>query len=389
MDALIKSLRPGKAASEVKSPDVAPETRPAELDPAEFLAAAVRADLPRPSRAEAEQAVHVLLSYIGENTGREGLLDTPRRVVEAFDELYQGYHQCPAEVLDRTFGETAGYDDFVLIRDIEFTSQCEHHMMPFYGRAHIAYTPVERVVGLSKLARLTDIFARRLQTQEHLTAQIAAAIDEVSKTPRRGRADRGGAYLHVGARRRQAWRDDVHQPLHRHVPRQSGGAAAFPVPGARTEPVTSPNFLARLSCPHLQRPTSAKRGWPSSPNSTRPGLVTCVATDAATGDVLMVAHMNDEALRKTIESGEAWYFSRSRNALWRKGETSGHTQRVVEMRLDCDQDAIWIRVEQNGAACHTGRHSCFYRKIDAADGDTRLSFVDADRQFDPTKVYRK
>ena len=122
-----------------------------------------------------------LLSYIGENPGREGLLDTPRRVVEAFDELYQGYHQCPAEVLDRTFGETAGYDDFVLVRDIEFTSQCEHHMMPFYGRAHIAYTPVERVVGLSKLARLTDIFARRLQTQEHLTAQIAAAIDEVLK----------------------------------------------------------------------------------------------------------------------------------------------------------------------------------------------------------------
>ena len=167
--ALIKPLRPGKPA----------EARPAELDPAEFLAAAVRADQPRPSRAEAEAAVHTLLNYIGENPGREGLLDTPRRVVEAFDELYQGYHQCPAEVLDRTFGETAGYDDFVLVRDIEFTSQCEHHMMPFYGRAHIAYTPVERVVGLSKLARLTDIFARRLQTQEHLTAQIAAAIDEI------------------------------------------------------------------------------------------------------------------------------------------------------------------------------------------------------------------
>ena len=193
-----------------------------------------------------------LLSYIGENPGREGLLDTPRRVVEAFDELYQGYHQCPAEVLDRTFGETAGYDDFVLIRDIEFTSQCEHHMMPFYGKAHIAYTPVERVVGLSKLARLTDIFARRLQTQEHLTAQIAAAIDEVLKPRGVAVRDRGGAYLHVGARRRQAWRDDVHQPLHRHVPRQSGGAGAFPVPGARTEPVTSPEFLARLPCPHPQ-----------------------------------------------------------------------------------------------------------------------------------------
>jgi GTP cyclohydrolase I len=177
MDALIKPLRGNQKPPDVK----APEFRPAELDPSEFLAAAVRADQPRPSRAEAEHAVKTLLGYIGENPAREGLLDTPRRVVEAFDELYQGYHQCPAEVLDRTFGETAGYDDFVLIRDIEFTSQCEHHMMPFYGKAHIAYTPVERVVGLSKLARLTDIFARRLQTQEHLTAQIAAIIDEILK----------------------------------------------------------------------------------------------------------------------------------------------------------------------------------------------------------------
>jgi len=119
------------------------------------------------------------------------------------------------------------------------------------------------------------------------------------------------------------------------------------------------------------------------------GLVTCVATDAATGEVLMVAHMNDDALRKTVASGEDWYDSRSRKALWRKGESSGHTQRVVEMRMDCDQDAIWIRVEQHGAACHTGRHSCFYRKIESADGGARLSFVDADRQFDPNQVYRK
>jgi phosphoribosyl-AMP cyclohydrolase len=119
------------------------------------------------------------------------------------------------------------------------------------------------------------------------------------------------------------------------------------------------------------------------------GLVTCVATDAGTGDVLMVAHMNDEALRKTIASGDAWYFSRSRNTLWRKGETSGHTQRVVEMRLDCDQDAIWIRVEQRGAACHTGRRSCFYRKVTAGEGGAQLSFVDADKAFDPDVVYRK
>jgi GTP cyclohydrolase IA len=175
MDAIIKPLR-GKASDGKNQ-----EFRPAELDPSEFLAAAIRPDQPRPSRAEAEHAVQTLLAYIGENPAREGLLDTPRRVVEAYDELFQGYHQCPAEVLNRTFGETAGYDDFVLIRDIHFTSHCEHHVMPFYGKAHIAYTPVERVVGLSKLARLVDIFAHRLQTQEHLTAQIAAAIDEVLK----------------------------------------------------------------------------------------------------------------------------------------------------------------------------------------------------------------
>jgi phosphoribosyl-AMP cyclohydrolase len=131
-----------------------------------------------------------------------------------------------------------------------------------------------------------------------------------------------------------------------------------------------------------------EEGLNFSPKFDASGLVTCVATDAATGDVLMVAHMNDVALRKTIASGEAWYFSRSRNELWRKGETSGQTQRVVEMRLDCDQDAVWIRVEQRGAACHTGRRSCFYRKVEAGEGGARLSFVDADRLFDPAKVYR-
>ncbi|HZR77375.1 phosphoribosyl-AMP cyclohydrolase [Bradyrhizobium sp.] len=119
------------------------------------------------------------------------------------------------------------------------------------------------------------------------------------------------------------------------------------------------------------------------------GLVTCVAVDAATSEVLMVAHMNEEALRRTIASGEAWYYSRSRGALWRKGESSGHVQRVVEMRVDCDQDAILIRVEQTGAACHTGRHSCFYRKVEAVDGGAKLSFVDADRKFDPKAVYKK
>jgi phosphoribosyl-AMP cyclohydrolase len=132
-----------------------------------------------------------------------------------------------------------------------------------------------------------------------------------------------------------------------------------------------------------------EEGLAFQPKFDASGLVTCVATDAATGEVLMVAHMNDEALRKTIASGEVWYFSRSRNALWRKGETSGHLQRVVEIRLDCDQDVFWIRVEQTGVACHTGRRSCFYRKVEAGEGGARLSFVDADRLVDPHAVYRK
>jgi phosphoribosyl-AMP cyclohydrolase len=132
-----------------------------------------------------------------------------------------------------------------------------------------------------------------------------------------------------------------------------------------------------------------EEGLTFRPKFDASGLVTCVATDANSGDVLMVAHMNDEALRKTIESGEAWYYSRSRKSLWKKGETSGHVQRVVEMRMDCDQDAVWIKVKQEGeGACHTGRRSCFYRAVTNTDGSAKLSFVDADKTFDPAQIYR-
>ncbi|HEX7791720.1 MAG TPA: phosphoribosyl-AMP cyclohydrolase [Afipia sp.] len=132
----------------------------------------------------------------------------------------------------------------------------------------------------------------------------------------------------------------------------------------------------------------AEEGLNFQPKFDAAGLVTCVATDAVNGDVLMVAHMNEEALRKTIETGEGWYYSRARKALWKKGESSGHVQRVVEMRMDCDQDAVWIKVEQVGAACHTGRRSCFYRAVSNGGGSARLTFVDADKVFDPAKVYR-
>lgn len=130
-----------------------------------------------------------------------------------------------------------------------------------------------------------------------------------------------------------------------------------------------------------------EEGLALTPKFDADGLVTCVATDAASGDVLMVAHMNGEALAKTVATGEAWYYSRSRRALWRKGETSGHTQRVVELRIDCDQDAVWIKVEQVAGACHTGRRSCFYRAVPLGQkGAVKLEFRD-ERVFDPKAVY--
>ncbi len=132
-----------------------------------------------------------------------------------------------------------------------------------------------------------------------------------------------------------------------------------------------------------------EEGVALTPKFDADGLVTCVATDAGSGAVLMVAHMNAEALAKTIASGEAWYYSRSRRALWRKGESSGHTQRVIEMRIDCDQDTVLIRVEQAGGACHTGHRSCFYRAVPIGTaGAVTLEFRD-ERVFDPAAIYNK
>src|ERR1700728_2430196 len=130
-----------------------------------------------------------------------------------------------------------------------------------------------------------------------------------------------------------------------------------------------------------------EEGLALTPKFDANGLVTCVTTDAGSGEVLMVAHMNAEALAKTIATGQVWYFSRSRGVLWRKGETSGHVQRVVEMRIDCDQDAVLIKVQHSGAACHTGRRSCFYRAVPLGSGGAvTLEFRDG-RVFNPNKVY--
>ena len=160
MDAVVKTLNPVKSVSKP---------------------AIVAVPAQRPTREEAEAAVRVLLRWAGDNPAREGLLDTPKRVVKAYEELFKGYTQDAEAQLSTVFEEVEGYDDMVLVKDIPFTSHCEHHMVPFVGKAHVAYFPAEGVVGLSKLARVVEVFARRLQTQETMTAQITDTIDNALK----------------------------------------------------------------------------------------------------------------------------------------------------------------------------------------------------------------
>ncbi|HEY5208755.1 MAG TPA: GTP cyclohydrolase I FolE [Pseudolabrys sp.] len=133
----------------------------------------------RPSREEAEAAVRTLIAWTGDNPDREGVLATPGRVVRAYEEYFDGYNVDPEEILGRTFDETEGYDEIVVLKDIRFESHCEHHMAPIIGRAHVAYLPNRRVVGISKLARLVEVFAHRLQIQEKMTAQIANTLEDV------------------------------------------------------------------------------------------------------------------------------------------------------------------------------------------------------------------
>ncbi|WP_241911541.1 GTP cyclohydrolase I FolE [Telmatospirillum siberiense] len=150
-----------------------------EQKPVTYEEVASRRQPGKPSRAEAEEAVRTLIRWTGDDPTREGLIDTPSRVVRSYEEFYEGYDIDPEEVLRRTFEETDGYDEMVVLRDIRLESHCEHHMVPIIGKAHVAYLPGNRVVGISKLARVVEIYSRRLQIQEKLTAQIANAIQEV------------------------------------------------------------------------------------------------------------------------------------------------------------------------------------------------------------------
>jgi GTP cyclohydrolase I len=171
VDAVIKTFPP-RADNSQKADAV----RPAEAARSGYMEAPVT---DRPTQAEAEAAVRILIRWTGDNPDREGLRETPKRVAKAYREMFNGYDKCPADELGRTFEEVAGYDDMVLVKDIPFHSHCEHHMVPIIGKAHVAYLPAGRVLGLSKIARVVDIFAHRLQTQESMTAQIAGVIQDV------------------------------------------------------------------------------------------------------------------------------------------------------------------------------------------------------------------
>ena len=173
------------------------------------------------------------------------------------------------------------------------------------------------------------------------------------------------------------------------------GRETPPAPPTAADTRETPATVSTVSETSLFAPRATteqvEEGRLFAPKFDADGLITCVVTDAWSAEVLMVAHMNPEALAKTIESGEAWFYSRSRQKLWKKGETSGHVQRIVEMRVDCDQDAIWLRVEQIGAgACHTGRAGCFYRAVPLKQADLRrliLDFRNGEKVFDPAQVY--
>ena len=187
-----------------------------------------------PSRDEAEKAIETLLRWAGDDPSREGLRDTPARVAKAFEEWFQGYKEDPEDYLKRTFEEVEGYDEMIVLRDIRFESHCEHHMAPIIGKAHVAYLPTNRVVGISKLARVVETFARRLQVQEKMTAQIAKAIESTLKP-------KGVAVVIEGAHQCMTTRG-VHKPGVTMV--TSSMIGEF-----RTNPLTRREFLSIIGNP--------------------------------------------------------------------------------------------------------------------------------------------
>ena len=332
------------------------------------IAHRVEADKPRrpggPSRQEAEEAVRTLLAWAGDDPERPGLANTPKRVVAAFEERFSRLpRRIPPPSSPAPSRTSRVIRDMILLRDVRLESHCEHHIAPFVGVAHVAYVPHRRVVGLSKLARVVDIFARRLQVQESLTAQIATTIQD-ALAPRRRRHDPRHPSMHDAARRQPACGDDGDHALHRRVrDGQRAGATASCRPcrahwaTATLKRARSPSARQRAflcadprhrSFLRAADKESVEAGLTFQPKFDADGLIPAIVTDADTGEVLMFAWMNAEALALTLESGVGHFWSRSRRALWKKGEESGNLLRIVELRTDCDQDVVWLRVNGRG-----------------------------------------
>lgn len=191
----------------------------------------------KPTREQAEEAVRTLIRWAGDDPAREGLKDTPKRVVKSYEEFFCGYQSDPGGILSRTFKEVGGYDEMIVLRDIRFDSHCEHHMVPFTGRVHIAYIPSSKVLGISKLARLVEIYAKRLQVQEKMTAQIANTLNDVLK-PR-------GVAVVVEASHMCMTTRGVHKPGT--VMQTSHLLGSF-----RSDPRTRQEFFSLLKVPHYQ-----------------------------------------------------------------------------------------------------------------------------------------
>jgi phosphoribosyl-AMP cyclohydrolase len=328
-------------------------------------------DTPRPSRDEAEAAVRTLIAWAGDDPNRPGVLETPKRVVDAYGEFFRGYEQDAGEILNRVFEETGGYQDIVLMRDIPFYSHCEHHMVPFIGKAHIAYYPGAGLVGIWRRNWLRagppccwrqSIIAWRCEASRRLVSRrLRRPLVESSQPIKQSKT----VFWDSCARARFV----LQRPPRRADIMTIDQSSVFALPTSHEE---------------------IEEGTVLMPAFGPDGLIAAIVTDADSGDVVMLAWMNAEALSKTIATGEGWYWSRSRQELWHKGATSGHVQTVSEMRIDCDQDAVLIKVHTagTGANCHTGRKSCFYRSVPIGDAATApLAFTGETPLFDPKKVY--
>ena len=329
----------------------------------------------RPSREEAEAAVRTLLRWAGDDPEPRRPDRHPARVVEGLWRAVRRLRQDADALLERVFEEVEGYADIVLVRDIPFYSHCEHHMVPFIGKAHIAYYPTEGVVGLSKLARVVDIFARRLQTQETMTAADRRRDREHLK-PRGVAVMVEAEHLCMSMRGVQkAGRLDDHDPVHGRVPGGSDRAGPLPDPRAqqglsRLAPDPAPDPRRAPDGAHCPSPRPApaprsRKARPSRPASTATGSSPASPSTPRTGDVLMVAHMNAEALARTLETGEAWYWSRSRGELWHKGATSAARSSASSR---CGSTATRTRCcsgsrrGATAAAATPAAASCFYRR---------------------------